>query len=301
MKAARDFGWYPEPLTFSVGDISIEPFPDLDQIVEAVRGRSEVHASWIYAPRIVGSGGRISPLPYPSRIFGLPNSHRIGHAKPDGGEHLDFLVWALGFFVGMRLTTTDAGFLDATPLRPGSLCDFSRLTSAECSRAMSLAEEFWQRNKTDLVRPRRWAAAVHLLFLAQYPQALQFERFGYLYSAIDTCFRLAADFYPIPNGNFRHKDRIAWLCGNFGMVVPTWGDADSRAQTVSSIRNPAIHEGLYLNAPLGFALHGVGTGENLTLEMEALVCRFLVALIGDPRADYVRSPVTTRMTHGWSP
>jgi hypothetical protein len=59
-----------------------------------------------------------------------------------------------------------------------------------------------------------------------------------------------------------------------------------------------MHEALFMNAPLGFALRGAGTGQNLPLEMEAVICRLLVALIGAPMADYVRSPVTTRMMHG---
>jgi hypothetical protein len=56
-----------------------------------------------------------------------------------------------------------------------------------------------------------------------------------------------------------------------------------------------------MDAPLGFALYGAAINQNLPLEMQALICRFLVALIGDPGADYVRSPVTTRQMHGWSP
>ncbi|MDM8354003.1 hypothetical protein [Brevundimonas diminuta] len=73
------------------------------------------------------------------------------------------------------------------------------------------------------------------------------------------------------------------------------------ASPVSVIRNATLHESLFTDAPLGFALHGVGTNQNLPLEMEAVICRFLVALIGDPTADYVRAPVTTRMMQGWSP
>jgi hypothetical protein len=35
--------------------------------------------------------------------------------------------------------------------------------------------------------------------------------------------------------------------------------------------------------------------------MQAVACRFLVALIGDPGADYVRAPGTTRERQVWSP
>jgi len=35
---------------------------------------------------------------------------------------------------------------------------------------------------------------------------------------------------------------------------------------------------------LGFAIHGAGTNQNITLEMQALVCRLLVALLGGERS-----------------
>jgi hypothetical protein len=64
------------------------------------------------------------------------------------------------------------------------------------------------------------------------------------------------------------------------------------------IRNAAIHEAIFMGQPLGFAIHGIGTNQNITLEMQALVCRLLVALIGAAASDYVRTPVTTRQMHG---
>ena len=53
-----------------------------------------------------------------------------------------------------------------------------------------------------------------------------------------------------------------------------------------------------MDAPLGFAVHKEGSNQNLTLEMSALVCRLLVALIAGDGADYVQSPVNTRQIHG---
>ena len=70
---------------------------------------------------------------------------------------------------------------------------------------------------------------------------------------------------------------------------------------VSVIRNATLHEKLYMDAPLGFALHGIGTSQNLPLQMQAMICRFLVALIGDPKVDHVRTPVNTPQMQGWSP
>ena len=53
-----------------------------------------------------------------------------------------------------------------------------------------------------------------------------------------------------------------------------------------------------MNEPLGFAVHGGGAGDNITLEMEALVCRLLVALIGGTDVSYLATPVNTRQPHG---
>ena len=46
-----------------------------------------------------------------------------------------------------------------------------------------------------------------------------------------------------------------------------------------------------MDAPFGFAVQG---GVNLKLEMPALVCRLLVALIGGNDTSYLGSPVNTR-------
>ena len=49
---------------------------------------------------------------------------------------------------------------------------------------------------------------------------------------------------------------------------------------------------------LGFAVLQSGTLGNLTLEMTALVCRLLVALIGGNDTSYLGSPVNTRQRCG---
>lgn len=83
------------------------------------------------------------------------------------------------------------------------------------------------------------------------------------------------------------------------MDVPTWADPSAPGGTeVAAIRNNAVHEALYMGEPLGFALHGIGTNQNLPLELEGLICRFLVAIIGGASTDYVRSPVNTRQRQG---
>lgn len=292
-------GYYPDPLDLAAGDIRVTTLPDLEESVASVLGDPNVEGDWIYPglrrQHVMGVGER--DLPYPSRVFGLPMTHEISHDNADGQVHLDFLVWALSFFAGMRLTTTEAGFVDAATIKPRKLIDFV-LSPREYAGGLALAEAFWQANKAHPIRAKRWIAAVHALFIAHWPQALQFERFIYLYGALDACFALAKEFETPPSG-LSHSARIGWMCGLFNMPVPAWAaSATGSPAEVARIRNATLHESLFMDAPLGFALHGVGTNQNLPLEMEAVVCRLLVALIGAPDKDYVRSAVTTRQMQG---
>ena len=108
-------------------------------------------------------------------MFGLSKTHLIEHTAATGEEHLDFHLWALSFFMGMRLTATEAGFLDATPLKAGNLVDFV-LQGSSLTLAVELADDFWRTNHHDPRRARLFAGAVHALFLAQNPRSPQFER-----------------------------------------------------------------------------------------------------------------------------
>lgn len=299
MSSTLKFGYYPERLIIDAHGIFVRPLPDFKETVAAMERVEGIEADWIYAPPsgvldIFSDEVRLQP--FPKRIFGLPQTHEIEHPAPDGQEHLDFHLWALSFFTGMRLTSTEAGFLDATPLKPRKLVDFN--LHGDHSDAVDLAEAFWIANRSVVQRAHLAAAAIHALFIAQNPRHLQFERFLYLYTAIDACYALAASLNP-PSYRLTHAERIAWLCQQFGMVVPEWAlPAASKGVEVATIRNATMHEALFMGEPLGFALHGVGTNQNLPLEMEALICRLLVALFGAPTSEYASSPITTRQQHG---
>ncbi|MEA3014298.1 MAG: hypothetical protein QOD42_2843 [Sphingomonadales bacterium] len=293
---AAEFGYYPQALDLTVGPVTIATLSGLDQTVADVNADDGVDGDWIYSgpQRTQNFGGQVYERPYPARVFGLPKTHRIEHAGAKSPDRVTFQVWALSFFLGTRLTIEEAGFLDATPIKPGRLVDFVLLRNG-LPNGIQLAEDFWRQNSRKPVQFRRWAAAVHALFIAQCPQALQFEEFMYLYTALDACFAMMKP----KKGYIRHAERIEWMCKEFAMPVPAWAaTAGTGKATISAIRNPAIHEALFMGAPLGFALHGVGTNQNLTLEMQALVCRLLAAIIGAPDRSYITSPVTSRQRHG---
>src|SRR5207244_357048 len=148
------------------------------------------------------------------------------------------------------------------------------------AKAIELTEAFLTANRTAPERARLFAAAVHAWFLAQNPRHLQFEEFILLYMAFDACFALAKSIHP-PKAHVTHAERVTWMCGLFGMATPDWADPAAPAgPEVAILRNATLHEALFMGEPLGFALHGVGTNQNLTSEMKVLICRFLVALLG---------------------
>lgn len=293
-----EFGYYPQRLSFVVGDLEVRTLPGLEETVAALEGSEQIDAEWIYAPRrevcLFGGGGQLRP--YASRVFGLSKTHVIQHAKAEGSDHFLFLVWALSFFLGIRLTTTNAGYVDSTPIVPGKLVDFM-LARSDLPKALALADTFWATNRTEPTRAKRFAAAIHALFLSQNPQHLQFEEFILLYTAFDACYALAASLRP-PSKRPNHKERIDWMCKLFGMTTPSW--ASPTSAEVANIRNMTLHEALFMDEPLGFALHGIGSNQNINLEMRALVCRLLVALVGAPATDYVLTPINTRQRHGLS-
>ena len=291
----KEFGFYPKPLHIKEGAITISTLPDLDSKVSEVSSDG-VEKDWAYAPphyqRDFMSGG-VRKLPYPSRVFGLPKTHVIEHKKATSETHIDFHVWVLSFFLGMRLTTTKAGFLDVTPLKPGVLVDFV-LLGRSLEYSVELAETFWTDNGEK--SSQLFVSAIHALFLGQNRHSLQFEEFIYLCIAIDTCYALCRELRP-PSSKVKYRDRIQWMCKEFEVKLPSWGNPKSE-DAVPIIRNDTLHEGLFIGELLGFAIYDGGTFGNFPLEMVHLVCRLLVAMIGGKDISYLESRVDTRPKKG---
>lgn len=294
------FGYCPDLLDVSSGAVRISPLAELEETVRRVEASAGVDDGWIHAPnqrvRDLASGQAVAK-PYADRVFGLPRTHRLLLAGADGENHIAFHLWGLSFLTGMRLTATEAGFVDATPIRPGTLVDFmlSRTTIAE---AVARTEAFWKSARTKPERTGLAAAAIHALFLAQNPRNLQFESFLFLYAALDACYALASTMHT-PPPRLGHARRIGWMCGLFRMPIPVWADPDAPGGAEASVlRNAAVHEAQFMGMPLGFALHGEGSEANLPLEMEALICRLLVALVWSKDADYVVTGTGSRQCHG---
>jgi len=301
--ASAQFGYYPTPCDVATGRFSVQTLPDHESSVAAVTGDSNVLKDWIYPGAQQHRdfmSGNVRSMPYNARVFGLPKTHVLTLHESESLEDLDFVVWCLSFFTGMRLTMTEAGFLDATPITSGKLVDFS-LSRCTVADAIELALNYLESERGDLRAPKRVAAVIHALFLAQYPQSLPFEQFQYLYMALDACFKLVA-VKEAQKPHTTHAGRIQWMCKKFDIPVPDWAkDAETAPSSLSVVRNDTFHEALFFDGPLGFSIYGgnqpAADRGNVTLQMQALVCRLLVAILGKPGTSYVKTPVDTRQRH----
>lgn len=106
--------------------------------------------------------------------------------------------------------------------------------------------DYFAREQADPRAPKRVSAVIHTLFLAQYPHNLCFERFNYLYMALDACFSLLIAKEAASSPQVKHDERIPWMCDKFNMPVPVGGDSSATAKSgLSGVRNDTFHEALF--------------------------------------------------------
>jgi hypothetical protein len=294
------FGYFPHALDFVAGDIRVRTLPGLDEKRRLVEESGRVFENWYYSPRAArktgfGLGG-IEELPFPNRLFDLPLTHQLDHAGSTDPEHIGFLLWCLGFLHGMRFSADRRGFLDATPLRPGTLVDF-HAGGKHLHAAMVAAESFWTSYGNVPGMTRSIGAVIHALFLStRHNLLLGYEQFIYAYTALDGCWWV---FRHTPTGQRvlaagpssrppPHSRRIKLMCAGFRMPEPTWASSAVNGSAID-LRNETLHEALFLGAPLGFRTHAESPDFRYLISgMRDLVCRLVVALLGIP-TPYVRS------------
>lgn len=289
------FGFLPQMQDFSVGDITVSTLPGLDEARKGIEESGQVEKGWIYSPpkRVRQLLGGEVEMPYPARVFGLPRTHTLAHATATDPEHLAFLVWMFGFIKGIRLTTTEAGFLDATPVKVGELHDMVWLEHGE-RQALVHADALWMKHGSRI--SKGLSGVVHSLFLSHKPHLLDFEELLFVYTAIDGCHAVWSAMNGRKPTSVSHGKRIEALCSELKTWTPDW------IRDIVDFRNDALHEALFLGEPLGFAifrdLGPKGRSRNVILEMQCLVTRFVCAILGLPCADYISSPVNTHQRFG---
>lgn len=300
-RVSAKFGYYPALCDIETDRFSVETLHGHAATVAEIESDANVLKHWIYPGaqhQVDFMSGEVRSMPYSTRVFGLPKTHALTLHQSDSQDELDFVVWCMSFFTGIRLTTTEAGFLDATPITPGTLVDFV-LSSCNVADAIQLPLNYMESERSDPRALKRVSAAIHALFLAQYPQNLPFEQFQYLYMSLDTCFSLVSA-KEAKKPSVGHARRIQWMCEKYGMPIPDWaGSAVTGTATMSAVRNDAFHEALFFEQPLGFAIYGgnqpTASIPNIALQMQSLICRLLVAILGKPSVGYVRSSIDSRM------
>ncbi|WP_312834463.1 hypothetical protein [Comamonas sp.] len=292
---SSEFGYYPFPIDLKGDRFSIETLPNLDGAIHSVKAHKNTFGSWIYSgPRVRQVSKDVTAeLPYPQRIFGLPKTHRLT-IQTDDDEAMSFVVWCLSFFLGMELTTTEAGYLDGAPIEPGHLTDF--VINDDPGRVVDIALNILAAEGENSEVPARYAAVIQALILSKYHQYLPFERFHYAYVAIDGCYRFQAKRVNLRR-DIPHGQRIMWVCNELSVPVPSWADPTS-ANNIASERNLAVHEALFFGGPLGYKTISQSpkwsAEGNVIEQMQALVCRLLVALFGFGHTVYAGSSATSR-------
>ena len=158
----------------------------------AVGALALLSASAAWAQDGAQTQGAVQSAPYPHDVVTL-----LTHSSPGSGS--DLFLRELARRLGPQM-----GVDFVVELR---------------DRALELADLFWTENPPETRNAQRFEAAIHALFLGQYPQALQFERFIYLYTAIDACNRLTAALRNFKNRH-SHSQRIERMCQELGVEIP---------------------------------------------------------------------------------
>ncbi|WP_374295932.1 hypothetical protein [Acinetobacter sp.] len=279
------FGYYPAVCNITTERFSVYTLSSLNRDVNIIENDPNIHNDWIY-PNValqheIGSG-QVRTLPFTTRIFSLPKTHVLTLHESQNKADLDFVVWCISFFTGMRLTITEADYLDATPIKQGKLVDFI-FSCCALEEVINLALDYLKTEHNNFRATKRVIAAIHALFLSQFPQSLPFERFQYIYMALDTCFKLIAT-KSNPRKRLNHAERVQWMCKNFDMPVPSWAITVEGTSDISLVRNDTIHEALFFDEPLGFSIYGgnqsARDSANIILQMQNMVCRLYSSNFG---------------------
>lgn len=283
------FGYFPQHCQVEGEHFQIQTLPGFEEYCRSIEKSESRSNEWVY--------------PSTGRIFGLPKTHALTLYNNESIAEIEFIVWCISFFNGIRLTTTQAGFLDATPITVGKLVDFVLINRSGMADIISISLSYIRGHRDNQKALKRVAAIIHALFLAQSPRNLPFEKFQYLYMALDCCYRLVFEGEVGINKDIPHSGRVEWMCKKFGMPVPHWANSSvATEKRLTDIRNDTFHEALFFGEPLGFALSSgnqlAGRPGNILLEMQALVCRLLVAILGKADTTYVKSPINTRQHIG---
>lgn len=274
------FGFWPEAKTISWSAGRIEPLQNHQEIVDRVLSSPKVQSGW-YEP---GGGA-----------FFLDSTHvaRLNRSVFDD-QGANFIIALVGMLHGLRLQREKWQHLKRTPVETRKLCDFLA-SKPEVEKTIQIATIFWQQAKPE-VRNIAFGALHWHLFAQTYQH--DFEKFNAQYTALDACYALAQKSLDGFLKVDKHTDRTRMMCWQLGVPVPAWASPDkSKVVAVARCRNALVHEAIFADQPIGFAVSS--DCHDMMEQLNGLVARLFLRLIGVEN-EYTRSECTTAQTIGFT-
>lgn len=288
------FGWWNYACQFGDEVFDIKPVSSFNQAIELVRKLPTFGKEWIHPPI---TESPTEGVEVPCARFELPATHLLvvkGHAYDK--QLGEFLILALGFLRGLRMTPYGTGHLMATPWKECTLVDFLA-SDKETLVGLTAALDFWI-SKGDQERKLAFAA-IHW-FLTSQSYRLQHDVFAWQYTVMDNIHRLTqlgdmaykatADRAPA------HGARPLNLSAYYGSPLPA-SFAKMIPQplptgAVVDLRNELIHEARWCGEPVGYAT--TADANAMLMEMKHFNAQLILGFLGI-NCNYRSLPYTWQM------
>jgi len=264
------FGWLEKPLSLKSTQFEISPVTHFDDAINII-SEHPTHDAWFEMP--------------PSSIrFELPSTHYL---EVDSNTITDdlaiLLISVLGFLQGLNLKPYGVGHLHRTPRQSRTLVEFSPSLD-EVENVLRTVLIFYANHgsKPDVMSLMN--AALHWYMTSQ-SYDHHFEQFAWQYTVLDNLHKLASKI------DRKFSDgRIAALARYYGVNLHiAFSDPDipqKNTKALTDCRNKLIHEALWCNQPIGYAVSQTSYAilrslrrfnSQLILASLGVKCRFLEA------------------------
>jgi len=284
------FGFWPRKWRIAISGLLVEPLDNYAEVLQSILEHKRTFAGWIYPPLeptwSSKAFGQPGPL-MPATSYGLPSTHELTLGYDDDA-FAEFAIALIGLLDGMQLEREGWSHFYKSATEPGKLVDYHCTNASEITKALEMGTRRWRSLDQDC---QKWMfGVIHwYCFTAAYEH--DFERFGGLYTVLDTLYRVHVQ----TGGRLAssHAERAVVLAETHGIPVPDWVAINNKASRLSNLRNEFFHEGRYAGEPIGFAF----PKDNITLDLAAFVTRVILGTLAVDCA-YVRTAATTRQMHG---
>ena len=270
------FGWLRHRLDLQDSHFELRTAHRFDEAVACPQREITYTDSWFYPPLVAHDG-----ILLPTGRFELPITHiLIAIGKPFDRAYGDFLILALGFLLGLRLTIQGTGHLTATAVRPGELVNFIP-SDAELLTALGCASDFWNRAAAE---ERTLAFAAIHTYLAAQSYRHQYEQFAWQYMVLDNVHLLtwhrSVNYRRGFLSNFgNHGHRPPALSAEYGSPLPTsFRNANGECGRLTHLRNELLHEARWLGQPLGYAADA--TAHDIISDLKHFNSQLILGFLG---------------------